>query len=125
VSIHADSCLAIGPEATGFKVAAAVDTAVPDRAQRLVTCLADRYAQATGLDFHPGSITVDMTEYHTFYEVHSETPAAIIETGFLYLDRQFLTESPERAARGIVEGVLCYLHNQPASIPGVEAPVTP
>jgi N-acetylmuramoyl-L-alanine amidase len=122
VSVHADSCVALGPEATGFKVAAAVDTAVPDRAQRLVTCVADRYSRATGLAYHPGSITVDMTEYHTFYEINSQTPAAIIETGFLYLDRGFLTQSPEQAARGIVEGILCYLHNQPAAVPELTVP---
>ena len=122
VSIHTDSCVAINSEATGYKIAAAVDTAVPDRSQRLVTCLADRYAGATGLPFHPGSITRDMTEYHTFYEIHSSTPAAIIEVGFLYLDRGFLTQSPEKAASGIVEGILCYLHNQPASLPAEPSP---
>lgn len=113
VSIHADSCLPINESATGFKVSAALDTAVPDRAQRLVACMADRYGAATELRYHPDSITRDMTEYHTFYEVHSQTPAVIIETGFLYLDRQFLTSEPERAARGIVEGILCYVNNEP------------
>ncbi len=113
VSIHADSCTPINDQATGYKVAAAVDTAVPDRAQRLVACLADRYGEATGLRYHPDSITRDMTGYHTFYEIHSQTPAVIIEVGFMYLDRGFLTEHPERAARGVVEGVLCYIHNEP------------
>ncbi len=116
VSIHADECTYINDRATGFKVAAAVDSAVPDQSQRLVACIADRYARATGLRFHAGSITRDMTEYHTFYEIHSSTPAVIIETGFLYLDREFLTEQPELAARGIVEGVLCYVNNEPASL---------
>jgi N-acetylmuramoyl-L-alanine amidase len=117
VSIHADSCLALGSDATGYKVAAAIDTAVPDRAQRLVDCLADRYGQATGLPYQRNSITRDMTEYHTFYEINSDTPAAIIETGFLYLDREFLTREPERAARGITEGILCYINNEPATPP--------
>ncbi|HEX9798282.1 MAG TPA: N-acetylmuramoyl-L-alanine amidase [Anaerolineales bacterium] len=115
VSIHADSCLPINDDATGFKVAAALDTAVPDRAQRLVACLADRYRGATGLRYHPDSITRDMTEYHTFYEVHSLTPAVIIESGFLHLDRVFLTQEPEAAARGIVEGILCFVNNEPIS----------
>lgn len=118
VSIHADACVPINDQATGFKVAAALDTSVPDRAQRLVACLADRYAQATDLPFRPGSITRDMTEYHSFYEIHSQTPAAIIETGFLYLDRDFLTSHPDRAARGIAEGILCYINNEPATLPG-------
>jgi len=114
VSIHADACLPINDEATGFKVAAALDTQVPDRAQRLVTCLVDRYARATSMNYHPTSITRDMTQYHTFYEIDSEVPAAIIETGFLFLDRDFLTGNPEVAARGIVDGLLCYVNNEPA-----------
>lgn len=117
VSIHADSCLPINDFATGYKVASALDTVVPDRAQRLVDCIVDRYSRATDMTFHAGSITRDMTEYHTFREVHSQTPAAIIETGFLYLDRDFLTSNPEVAARGIADGVLCYVNNEPASIP--------
>ncbi len=118
VSIHADSCVAVNDEATGFKVTAALDTAVPDRSQRLVSCIADRYAAATNLRYHPGSITRDMTEYHSFYEIHSQTPAAIIEIGFMYLDRDFLVNHPDRAARGIVEGILCYVHNEPVSLSG-------
>lgn len=117
VSIHADSCAAINNLATGYKVAAAVDSLAPDRTQRLVACMADRYGRMTGLRFHPHSVTLDMTEYHTFYEIHSQTPAAIIEVGFLFLDRAFLTERPDQAARGIVEGVLCYINNEPATIP--------
>ncbi len=121
VSIHADSCTPINEFATGYKVTSALDTVVPDRAQRLVDCLVDRYGRATGLSYHPGSITRDMTEYHTFREVHSQTPAAIIETGFLYLDRDFLLANPEKAARGIAEGVLCYVNNEPASLPGASS----
>ena len=122
ISIHADSCEWINDQATGFKVAASVDSSIPDRAQRLVTCLVDRYGRDTGLFFHQGSITRDMTEYHSFNEIHSQTPAAIIETGFLNLDRKFLTEEPELAARGIVEGVLCFVNNEPASLPGQAEP---
>lgn len=118
VSIHADSCLPINDDATGFKVSAALDNAVPDKAQRLVACLADRYEGATELRYHRFSITRDMTEYHTFYEINSQTPAVVIETGFLHLDRDFLTENPEDAARGIVEGVLCYVNNEPIELPG-------
>ncbi|MGA9533709.1 MAG: N-acetylmuramoyl-L-alanine amidase [Anaerolineales bacterium] len=121
VSIHADSCEPINDQATGYKISAALDTAVPDRAQRLISCIADRYGSATGLIYHPDSITRDMTGYHTFYEVNSQTPAVIIETGFLYLDRTFLTQEPEKAARGIVEGLLCYVNNEPINPIGAGA----
>lgn len=117
VSIHNDSCQPINADATGYKVAAALDTSVPDRAQRLVACIADRYGKTTGLRYHPNSVTADMTQYHTFNEINSQTPAVIIETGFLYLDREFLTKHPEEAASGIVQGILCYLNNEPIGIP--------
>ena len=122
VSIHADSCIPINDYATGYKVVSALDTVVPDKSQRLVDCIIDRYYRATDLNFHAGSITRDMTEYHTFREIHSQTPAAIIETGFLYLDRDFLTSQPEKAARGIADGILCYVNNEPASLPWETTP---
>ncbi len=122
VSIHADSCEWINDQATGYKVATSLESAIPDRAQRLVACLVDRYGRVTGLQFHQGSITRDMTEYHNFNEINTQTPAAIIETGFLNLDRDFLTKSPDKAARGIVEGVLCFINNEPASLPGQNQP---
>jgi hypothetical protein len=54
-----------------------------------------------------------MTEYHTFYEIHSQTPAVIVEVGFMYLDRDFLIKSPNMAARGMVDALLCYVNNEP------------
>jgi N-acetylmuramoyl-L-alanine amidase len=53
-----------------------------------------------------------MTSYHAFDEIHNETAAAIIETGFLNLDRQILTQHPDMVARGIADGVLCYIYNE-------------
>lgn len=122
VSIHADACYYINEEASGFKVSRSKASVVPDLAQRLATCIIDRYDRATNLDFHRGSITSDMTEYHTFNEIDAQTPAVIIETGFLYLDREFLTQQPEIAARGITDGILCYLNNEAASIPVGDSP---
>jgi N-acetylmuramoyl-L-alanine amidase len=119
-SIHADSCQYINDQATGFKVAAAMSTTYPERALRLTNCLRSRYAEATGLKFHPGSVTNDMTNYHTFAEINSNTPAAIIEVGFLNLDRDFLTQKPDLAAEGVAKGILCYLRNE--DIPTQTAP---
>ncbi len=112
VSIHADSCQYINDQATGFKVAAARSTHYPEKAARLTACLRTRYAAATGLPFHPGSITSDMSSYHAFDEINSDTTAAIIETGFLNLDRQFLTQHPDLAALGIVNGIQCFINNE-------------
>ena len=112
VSIHNDSCQFIDDNATGFKVSAAMDTRDVNRAMRLTSCLRDRYAATTGLPFHAGSITPDMRDYHTFTEINDNTIAAIIETGFLNLDRDILTNHPEVVADGIVRSIKCFVNNE-------------
>lgn len=104
VSIHADSCQV---ELSGFKVAS---LAGGSRASsQLAACLWDRYAPATGLKPHPDTITYDMRGYHAFREIAADTPAAIIEIGFLKADRELLTRRQERVAAGIVTGIECFL----------------
>jgi len=115
ISIHADSCMRF-PEATppptGFKVASVVDSVVPEEEERLVACLTDAYGRRTGLKIHENSITGHMTGYHTFYAIDGHTPGAIIETGFLWLDRELLTRHPDLVAQGIVDGVVCFVEGQ-------------
>lgn len=121
ISIHNDSCEYINDDATGFKVAAALSSTDPNRANRLTACLVDRYHRATDLTFHAGSITGDMREYHAFREIDPSTVAAIIETGFLNLDRELLTKQTDRVAAGVVDGILCFANNEniePTPIPG-------
>ena len=120
VSIHNDSCDYINDQATGFKVAAALNTHDLNRANRLTACLVDRYEHTTGMQFHAGSITGDMREYHAFREIDSNTVAAIIETGFLNLDREMLTKHTDLVAEGVVQGILCFAKNEniePTAIP--------
>lgn len=111
VSIHTDSCDYVNDAATGFKVAAALDSAYPENASRLTNCLIDRYASDTGLTYK-NNTTLDMTSYHAFGEINTETTAAIIEAGYLNLDRQILTQNPDMIAQGIVDGILCYIRNE-------------
>lgn len=112
VSIHNDSCQYINDQATGFKVAAALNTRDTNRASRLLACLIDRYHTATGLPFHANSITPDMTSYHAFNEIDPNTVAAIIETGFLNLDQEILTQHTDQVADGVVNGILCFVNNE-------------
>lgn len=120
VSIHNDTCENLGPEATGYKVAAAVGSRDPNLSARLVACLGSRYGLATGLAYHPSSITDDMTYYHAFDEVDPVTTSAIIETGFMFMDYPTLTEHTDLVAQGIVNGIVCFLNNE-----NVEATPTP
>ncbi|MFU8827367.1 MAG: N-acetylmuramoyl-L-alanine amidase family protein, partial [Brevefilum sp.] len=113
VSIHLDSCQYINDQATGFKVAAALATRDAAESQRLTQCLSTRYGEITGLAYHAGSITDDMTFYHAFNEIDPRTMAAIIEAGFMNMDYRLLTEETDLVAEGIVAGILCYLNNEP------------
>ena len=124
VSIHNDSCQYINDDATGFKVAAAMHSTYPDKASRLTACLIDRYHTDTGLPFHANSITNDMTNYHAFDEINTDTTAAIIETGFLNLDRKILTENTDVVAQGVVDGINCFIRNETIS-PTATATVNP
>ncbi|MDM8528831.1 N-acetylmuramoyl-L-alanine amidase [Anaerolineales bacterium HSG24] len=107
ISIHADSCNIAG--ASGFKVARVTDSAIPEAEDRLVDCLNQEYGRYTGLPMHPASITDNMTNYHAFREINSQTPGVIIEMGFLLDDRYLLEKKPKIVARGIAAGVLCFL----------------
>lgn len=118
VSIHADTCAFIDDNATGFKVAAALGNENPERGQRLADCLSSRYAEVTGLRFHSGSVSSHMTSYHAFDEINPTTAAAIMEVGFMNLDRSMLTQQPDVLAEGVAQGVLCYIYNEDASPAG-------
>lgn len=110
LSIHADSCTV--PGKTGFKVARAEASSLPESGDRLVACLSEHYETNTKLPFDPYTITYDMTRYHAFYEIDRNTPAAIIEVGFLLDDRELLTQHPDVAAQGIADGLICFIENQ-------------
>jgi N-acetylmuramoyl-L-alanine amidase len=112
LSIHSDTCDSIDNQATGFKVAASTYSRDKNLADRLTACLDDRYANFTGLQLHPGSVTVNMTDYHAFSAIDPATTAAIIETGFLNLDRDILVYHPDLVADGVVSGILCFVNNE-------------
>ena len=123
VSIHNDSCEYINNEATGFKVADDMSSIHPEKSNRLSACLIQRYREKTGLPFHYNTITPDMDNYHAFNEIHTNTPSAIIETGFLNMDRQILTTQADLVAQGVSDGILCYVRNE--NIPQFEYQPTP
>jgi N-acetylmuramoyl-L-alanine amidase len=113
VSIHADSCI----DKSGYKIASAEETVIPEEDAMLVSCLKEKYGEATGLAYHPSAITKDMTQYHAFQRVADDTPGAIIETGYLGGDRDLLVNEPDKLARAITDGILCFLDWQDAQTP--------
>jgi N-acetylmuramoyl-L-alanine amidase len=112
VSIHSDSCEYYGEQATGFKVAASMANPYPERSAKLTSCLRNRYMKKSGLPIHSMSVTPDMTSYHAFGEIDPDTTAAIIELGFLNMDRDMLENHTDELAQGIVDGILCYMNKE-------------
>lgn len=111
ISIHANTCQDFGELVTGFIIASAAARANaggPD--PYLVECIASYYGTATGLQ-RGFNATLDMTDYHTFREIHPLTPAVIIELGYMLADRDVLTNRVDAMAGAIVDGTECFLQN--------------
>ncbi len=105
LSLHADSCI----DESGYKSSRYVGSTIPDVADRLVACVNGQYAATTGLSENVDTITEDMTEYHAFRRIDAETPAAILELGFLGGDGELLANQQELLAKGVADGVICFL----------------
>lgn len=105
ISIHADSCTYYNDLATGFKIAGSSYT----DSQALSICTEQAYTEATQMPYHSNTITEHMTDYHAFREISPGTPAIIVETGFMNLDRDMLTTQVDRPITGITNGIVCFL----------------
>jgi len=122
LAIHTDTCDVINDQATGFKVATSTYSHDTNLANRLTACLENRYSQTTGLKLNAGGITENMTDYHAFRAVDPATTAAIIETGFLNLDKEILVKHPDVVADGIVSGLVCFVSNESVQAPPLPTP---
>ena len=107
ISIHADSCDL--PGYSGFKISRWRYSNIPTRDDRLVACLYQTYAQATGLPRHETTVSINMWNYYAFRELAAETPAAIIELGFMGDDHAVLDGKRFEMAEGVARGVACFL----------------
>lgn len=105
VSIHADSCVFLNDQVTGFKIASSSFT----DSSELEACLEREYQTTTQMRYNANTITEHMTDYHAFRAIPAGVPALILETGFMGLDREMLTTNSHIPAQGIVNGILCYV----------------
>lgn len=108
ISLHADSCGNFGPQATGYKSSV---TSFADNGA-LQQCVEENYAATTGLGLHENTITTQMTDYHVFRKLPANVPAIILETGFMFTDREILTTNSSIPASGIASGISCFLNSQ-------------
>ncbi len=120
VAIHADGDGA--GVLNGFKACGPGFSGTPEADQLLVNDLYDQYSAATDLPRRDNQVSLRMRYYYAFnarryqHAVAPGVPQAIIETGFLtnWGDRQLLVGDPDRAARGIANGVLKFLQSSPS-----------
>ena len=118
VAIHADG----DPNGVlaGYKVARSGFSATPEVDDLFAEMLSQEYGAATGLARQDNQITHRMRWYYAFnarryqHAVAPGVPQAIIETGFLTsaADRLLLVGEPDRAARGIADGILKFLQRE-------------
>ncbi len=105
VALHADACVR---GTSGFKIASR-ELRDAANARRLRDCLQAHYRQATQLQPQALGVTPAMTYYYAFNRLASDTPAAIIELGFISTDRALLLEQPDRATQGVYDGIICFV----------------
>jgi len=108
ISIHANTCQDFGEVVSGYLVAKAASRPDGGIDAILAECLAQKYEERVPLE-RRFSLTLDMTDYHTFREIHPLTPAAIVELGFMLADREYLTDQSDLLAEGLTNGVICFL----------------
>jgi N-acetylmuramoyl-L-alanine amidase len=125
VSIHTNTCENLGFGATGYNVKANERSPMLERDLVLEDCVAATYAANTGLPRHYGS-PPDLVDYHAFRKVSLDTPTIIVELGFMFSDRAVLMQNNEGMARGIFQGLECFLRPEVrASILTTPAPSSP
>ncbi|RMG97592.1 MAG: hypothetical protein D6706_08305 [Chloroflexi bacterium] len=117
LAIHSDYC---APRVSGYKFARPGGSKPDglngsgDASDRLTQSLWDAYGKATGLPrIH--NITNAMTHYRSWSYVSSSTPRAIVEMGYLSEDIVALTQRQDDLARGLANGILIFLGEQPGT----------
>jgi N-acetylmuramoyl-L-alanine amidase len=121
LSLHSDSCV----DESGYKAAASEQQRLPEQESRLIACIDQHYPRATGLVYHPYTVTNDMVGYYAFNRIPPTVPAAILEMGFLGGDQELLTRQPARVARGVFDSLICYIDSTESRDPTdpLETPV--
>ncbi len=120
VSIHANTCFDFGEYVSGFIVA--ISEARPEFGADafLRECIGENFGARVPLP-RSYNVTEDMTEYHVWRKIHPLTPGMIIEMGYLLADQDVLTEDPNRLARAITDGILCFIENIGKPLPQLQA----
>ncbi len=109
VSIHTNSC---DSAPSGFNVTTGGQNTYPSESKRLNDCLTYYYGQNSELSFLGENYTPGEEYLYSFDTVNDYTTISIIHTGALSTDYRTISEKTESLAKGIGDGIICYVENE-------------
>ncbi len=112
VSIHTNSCDDSLKTPSGFNITTGGQNVYPSESKRLNDCLTYYYAQNSGLSFLGENYTPGEEYLYSFDTVNDYTTISIIHTGALSTDYRTISEKTESLAKGIADGIICYVENE-------------
>ena len=111
VSIHANRCDTPDQKVSGFTVMTGGQNTYPSESKRLNDCLTYHYAQNSGLDFLGENYNPGEEKLYAFDTVNDYTTISVIHTGYLGNDYRTISEKTQSLAKGIADGIICYVEN--------------
>lgn len=111
ISIHAGTCDPNASQQSGFFITTGGKNVYPSESKRLNDCMTYHYAQNSQLDFLGENYAPGEEMFYAFDTVNDYTTISVIQTGFLGNDYRTISERTESLAKGIADGIVCYVEN--------------
>ena len=111
VSIHTNTCYSDSPALSGFNVTTGGQNIYPSESKRLNDCLTYHYTQNSELNFLGENEAPGENMLYAFDTVNNYTTISVIHTGYLDNDYRTLSEKTASLAKGIADGIICYVEN--------------
>ncbi len=109
VSIHTGRCDTTDKSQSGFYVTGGGPNTYPSETKRLNDCLAFNYEKYTELDYLGQNYDTTDQMLYAFDTVNDYTTVSVIHTGYLGNDYRTFSEQTASLAKGIAEGIICYV----------------
>ncbi len=111
VSIHTSGCDTSDANRSGFYITTGGQNKYPSESKRLNDCLTYHYSQNSGLDYLGENYSTDQENLYAFENVNDYTTISVIDAGYLGNDYRTISERTENLAKGIADGIICYVEN--------------
>lgn len=121
VSIHTNRCDTTDMSLSGFYVTGGGPNSYPSETKRLNDCLAYNYEKYTGLDYLGQNYDTTDQMLYSFDTVNDYTTVSVIHTGYLSNDYRAFSEQTASLAKGIAEGIICYVEDSTIGTIGTDS----